>query len=45
MTLESALIAVRDLAPGEAVGYGGHFVCERPTRVDVVAAASGTIAY
>jgi alanine racemase len=38
MTLESALIAVRDLAPGEAVGYGGRFVCERPTRVGVVAA-------
>jgi alanine racemase len=38
MTLESAVIAVRDLAPGEAIGYGGRFVCERPTRVGVVAA-------
>ena len=38
MTLESALIAVRDLAPGEPIGYGGRFVCDRPTRVGVVAA-------
>jgi alanine racemase len=38
MTLESALIAVRDLAPGESIGYGGRFVCARPTRVGVVAA-------
>ncbi|NCA68928.1 MAG: alanine racemase [Sphingobacteriia bacterium] len=38
MTFESALIARRDLAPGEAIGYGGRFVCERPTRVGVVAA-------
>jgi alanine racemase len=37
MTLESALISVRDLAPGEPVGYGGRFVCERPTRVGVAA--------
>jgi alanine racemase len=38
MTLESALIAVRELAAGEPVGYGGRFTCERPTRVGVVAA-------
>ncbi len=37
MTLESALISIRDLVPGEPVGYGGRFVCERPTRVGVVA--------
>jgi alanine racemase len=37
MTLESALISVRDLAPGEPVGYGGRFVCERPTRIGVAA--------
>jgi alanine racemase len=37
MTLESALIAIRDLAAGEPVGYGGRFVCERPSRVGVVA--------
>ncbi|WP_295453873.1 alanine racemase [uncultured Thiodictyon sp.] len=38
MTLESALIAVRDLQAGESIGYGGRFVCEHPTRVGVVAA-------
>jgi alanine racemase len=37
MTLESALIAVRDLEAGEPIGYGGRFVCERPTRVGVAA--------
>jgi len=37
MTLESALISVRDLDPGEPVGYGGRFVCECPTRVGVAA--------
>jgi len=37
MHLESALIAVRELAAGETVGYGGRFVCPRATRVGVVA--------
>lgn len=37
MTLESALISVRNLPAGEPVGYGGSFVCERPTRIGVVA--------
>lgn len=37
MTLESKVISVRELPAGEPVGYGGKFVCERPTRVGVVA--------
>ena len=37
MQLESAVIAVRSIAPGEPVGYGGAFVADRPTRVGVVA--------
>ncbi|MBK1695208.1 alanine racemase [Chromatium weissei] len=37
MTLESALISIRNLPAGAPVGYGGRFVCERPTRVGVVA--------
>ena len=37
MTLESKVIAVRDLPAGEPVGYGARFVTERPTRVGVVA--------
>ncbi len=37
MTLESRLIAVQDLRPGESVGYGGQFRAERAMRVGVVA--------
>ena len=37
LTLESRVIAVRQLAAGESVGYGAGFVCSRPTRVGVVA--------
>jgi alanine racemase len=37
MTLESALIAIRNLPAGEPVGYGGRFVSEHPMRVGVVA--------
>jgi alanine racemase len=37
MTLESKLIAVRELQPGDAVGYGSSFVADRPMRVGVVA--------
>lgn len=38
MTLESAVIATREIAAGEPVGYGGRFVAQRTTRVGVVAA-------
>ncbi|MGQ9658581.1 MAG: alanine racemase [Thermochromatium sp.] len=37
MTLESALIAIREVRAGEPIGYGGRFVCEHPTRVGVAA--------
>lgn len=37
MTLESRIIGVQEIAPGERVGYGGSFVAERPTRVGIVA--------
>ncbi|HHW4683626.1 MAG TPA: alanine racemase, partial [Xylella sp.] len=37
MMVYSRLIAVRDLPAGEPVGYGAHFVTERPTRMGVVA--------
>jgi len=37
MTLESALIGIRELAAGETIGYGGRFVCDGRTRVGVVA--------
>ena len=38
MTLESKVIAVRELAAGEPIGYAGTFITTRPTRVGVVAA-------
>jgi alanine racemase len=37
MTLTSQLIAVQDLAAGEAVGYGATYRCEKATRIGVVA--------
>jgi alanine racemase len=37
MTLESAIIGVQQLEPGERVGYGGTFTAERPMRIGVVA--------
>jgi alanine racemase len=38
MRFEAGIIAMRDLEPGESIGYGGRFTCDRPTRVGVVAA-------
>lgn len=37
MTLSSEVIAVRDLQPGDPVGYSGTWVCDKPTRVGTVA--------
>lgn len=37
MSLESEIIAVRDIAPGAPLGYGARFVAETPTRVGLVA--------
>ena len=37
MTLESAVMAVREIAAGEALGYGGRFVAARNTLVGLVA--------
>jgi alanine racemase len=41
MTLESSVIAVRDVLPGEHVGYGGTWTASRRTRVAIVAAGYG----
>src|SRR5690606_15681185 len=38
LTLESKVIAVRELAAGEPIGYAGTFITTRATRVGVVAA-------
>lgn len=37
MKLASTLIAVREIAPGDAVGYGATFVADRRMRIGVVA--------
>nr|WP_163503944.1 alanine racemase [Halomonas socia] len=41
MTLRSEIIALRELASGEPVGYGGRWRASRPTRIAVVAAGYG----
>lgn len=37
MTLSSEIIAVQNLQPGDAVGYGRCYIAEKPTRIGVVA--------
>ena len=37
MTLKSEIIAIRDLVPGDTVGYGGMFTAARAMRIGVVA--------
>ncbi len=37
MTLSAKIIAVQEIAPGEAVGYGSRWIAARPTRIGVVA--------
>lgn len=41
MSLYSKLIAVKQINPGETVGYSGSWVCEKPTRLGVVAIGYG----
>lgn len=41
MTLESTVIAVRDVLPGERVGYGGSWCARRPSRLAIIAAGYG----
>jgi len=41
MTLTSAVIALRDVAAGEAVGYGGTWVAQRPSRIATVTVGYG----
>lgn len=37
MALSSEVIAVRDLKPGDPVGYSRTWICDKPTRVGTVA--------
>ena len=41
MTLHSHVIAVKDVAVGERVGYGGTWLAQRPTRLAVTAGGYG----
>lgn len=41
MTLEARVIAVRNIAAGDRVGYGGCWVAPRPSRIAVAAAGYG----
>ena len=41
MTLESEVIAVRELRAGDRVGYGGTFTAEKPMRIGIVACGYG----
>jgi alanine racemase len=41
MTLRSRIIAVKDLAIGEQVGYGGEWTATRPTRLAIAAVGYG----
>jgi alanine racemase len=41
MTLHSHVIAVKELSPGERVGYGGDWSAIRPTRLAVAAVGYG----
>ncbi|HIF87477.1 MAG TPA: alanine racemase [Gammaproteobacteria bacterium] len=37
MTLHSRLIAINEVAAGDSIGYGATYVCDRQTRVGVIA--------
>ena len=41
MTLHSHVIAVKDVAPGEVVGYSGVWTAPRPTRLAIAAVGYG----
>jgi alanine racemase len=41
MTFETRVIALKDVAPGERVGYGGTWVAGRPSRIAVAAVGYG----
>jgi alanine racemase len=41
MTLSSAVIAVRDVDPGDSVGYGGAWTAQRPSRIATVTIGYG----
>lgn len=41
MTMRSEIIAIRNLEPGEGVGYGHDWVAERPSKIGAIAIGYG----
>ena len=41
MTMRSEIIAIKNLAPGQGVGYGHDWVAKRPSKIGVVAIGYG----
>ena len=41
MTMNSEIIAIRNLAPGEGVGYGHDWVAKRPSKIGAIAIGYG----
>jgi len=41
MAMHSEIIAIRDLAPGEGVGYGHDWVAKRPSKIGTIAIGYG----
>lgn len=41
MTLKTRLIAIKSLRRGDAVGYGGDWICPHPTRMGIAAIGYG----
>ena len=41
MSMQSEIIAIRDITPGEGVGYGQNWVARRPSRVGTIAIGYG----
>lgn len=41
MTVSAPLIAINELRAGDAFGYGGDFVCDRPMRIGIAAIGYG----
>lgn len=37
VTLKARILQIRDCAPGETVGYGATYTCDRPTRLATIA--------
>jgi alanine racemase len=40
LSLKARIAALRDAAPGDAVGYGSTFVCQKPSRLAALAVAT-----